>query len=172
MAKVLWDNFIIHYGLPEKILSDQGMNFESELITYLCRLTGTMELRTSPYHLHTNGQCKRFNSTLIKMLGTLLLECKSDWKGSITMLVQKYNCTWNSTTGFSPYFLMYCSQPWLPINVTLGITPKSIAVPTSSKYTEKLKDHIEWASRRPTFFNRRKHSTTSKIMTDAARQCP
>ena len=24
MAKVLWDNFIIHYGLLEEILSDQG----------------------------------------------------------------------------------------------------------------------------------------------------
>ena len=41
-AKVLWDNFIVHYGLPEKILSDQGRNFESELITAnLCKLTGT-----------------------------------------------------------------------------------------------------------------------------------
>ena len=50
MAKVLWDNFIIHYGLPEKILSDQGRNFESELIADLCKLTGTKKLRTSPYH--------------------------------------------------------------------------------------------------------------------------
>ena len=27
MAKVLWDSFIIHYGLLEKIFSDQGRNF-------------------------------------------------------------------------------------------------------------------------------------------------
>ena len=55
MAKALWDNFIVHYGLPEKILSDQGRNFESELIAYLCRLMGTMKLRTSLYHPQTNG---------------------------------------------------------------------------------------------------------------------
>ena len=35
MAKALWDNFIIHYGLLEKILLDQGRNFESELIANL-----------------------------------------------------------------------------------------------------------------------------------------
>ena len=64
MAEVLWDNFIIHYGLPEKILSDQGKNFESELIADLCKLTGTTKLRTSPYHPQTNGQCERFNLTL------------------------------------------------------------------------------------------------------------
>ena len=29
MAKTLWDNFIVHYGLPEKIFADQRKNFES-----------------------------------------------------------------------------------------------------------------------------------------------
>ena len=28
-ARTLWDKFIVHYGLPEKILSDQGHNFQS-----------------------------------------------------------------------------------------------------------------------------------------------
>ena len=28
----LWKKFIIHYGLPEKILPDQGRNFESDLL--------------------------------------------------------------------------------------------------------------------------------------------
>ena len=41
MAKALWDNFIVHYGLPEKILSNQGRNFESELIADLWKLSGT-----------------------------------------------------------------------------------------------------------------------------------
>ena len=29
MAKTLWDKFIVYYGLPKKILTDQGHNFES-----------------------------------------------------------------------------------------------------------------------------------------------
>ena len=35
-AKFLWNNFIFHYGFPTKIISDQGCNFESELIANLC----------------------------------------------------------------------------------------------------------------------------------------
>ena len=38
------DNFIVHYGLPEKILSNQGRNFKSGLIDDLCRLMGTKKL--------------------------------------------------------------------------------------------------------------------------------
>ena len=39
-AKTLWDKFIVHYGLPKKILSDQGQNFESQLVVDLCILMG------------------------------------------------------------------------------------------------------------------------------------
>ena len=120
-AKTLWDKFIVHYGLPEKILSDQGRNFESQLVADLCKLMGTQKLWTSPYHPQTNGQCERFNSILIGMLGTLPPEKKSDWKNHIGALVHAYNCTWNSATGFSPYYLMYRRQPLPPCGCHFGI---------------------------------------------------
>ena len=31
-AQSLYDKFIVHYGLPEKTLTDQGHNFESDLL--------------------------------------------------------------------------------------------------------------------------------------------
>ena len=83
MAKTLWDKFIVHYGLPKKILMDQGRNFESQLVADLCELMGVQKIQTSPYHPQTNGQCERFNSTLINMLGTLPKEKKSEWKNHI-----------------------------------------------------------------------------------------
>ena len=70
-ARILWDNFICHYGFPEKFISDQGRNFESDLIKELCKIAGVKKLHTTPYHPQGNGQCERFNSTLCNMLGTL-----------------------------------------------------------------------------------------------------
>ena len=121
IAKTLWDKFIVHYGLPKKILMDQSQNFKSQLVADLCKLMGTQKVWTSPYHPQTNGQCERFNSTLIYMLGTLPKTKKSEWKNHIGTLVHAYNCTQNSATGFSPYFLMFRRQLHLPINVTLGL---------------------------------------------------
>ena len=66
-AKMLWENFIKHYGFPKKILSDQGRNFESELISELCKIAQVEKVHTTPYHPMTNGQCERFNSTLCNM---------------------------------------------------------------------------------------------------------
>ena len=79
VAKVLWDQFFVNYGIPEKILSDQGRNFESKLIEELCLLSQVKKLRTTPYRPQTNGSCERFNRTLISMVGSLSDEHKGCW---------------------------------------------------------------------------------------------
>ena len=56
-AKTLWDKFIVHYGMPKKILMDQGQNYESHLVADLCELLGMWKIQTSLYHPQTNGQC-------------------------------------------------------------------------------------------------------------------
>ena len=42
-AQNLWGKFIVHYGLPEMILTDQGHNFESDLLKALCEIAQSEE---------------------------------------------------------------------------------------------------------------------------------
>ena len=101
----------MNYGWPEKILTDQGKNFESSLVKELCELAGVQKLRTTPYHLETNGQCECFNQTLINMVGTLPTHAKKNWQEWVSTLVSAYNSTVSNVSGFSPYFLMYGHHP-------------------------------------------------------------
>ncbi|KAJ8362451.1 hypothetical protein AAFF_G00374030 [Aldrovandia affinis] len=55
VAKKLWDNFFCVYGFPQRLHSDQGANFQSELIAELLELAGVGQSRTSPYHPMGNG---------------------------------------------------------------------------------------------------------------------
>ena len=141
----LWDKFIVHYGLLEKILSDQGCKFESQFVADLCKLIGMQKMWTSPYHPQTNGQCERFNSTLINMLGTLPPEKKSEWKNHIGMLVPAYSYTRNSATGFSPYHLIYGRQPHLLVDVTLGLAAQTMTAPDMTKSIQKMRECTKWA---------------------------
>lgn len=70
VAKCLWEQFLIHNWSPERILSDQGRDFESRLIQELCALAGIKKVHTSPYHPRANP-VERFNRTFLSMLGTL-----------------------------------------------------------------------------------------------------
>ena len=79
-AEALYNNFILHYGIPTKLHSDQGANFESQIIKELCQITGTIKSRTTVYHPMGNGITERYNRTLLGMLGTLEEAQKKDWK--------------------------------------------------------------------------------------------
>lgn len=99
-AEVFYQNFIVYYGIPQKIHSDQGANFESKIIKELCSLFSIQKSRTTSYHPMGNGQCERFNRTLISMLGTLNPDEKQDWKYFIKPIVQAYNCTKQDSKSF------------------------------------------------------------------------
>jgi transposase InsO family protein len=64
VADAFYNNFILHYGIPERIHSDQGANFESTIIKELYTIMGMSKSRTTSYHPMGNGQCERFNRTL------------------------------------------------------------------------------------------------------------
>ena len=145
-AKLLWNNFILHYSFPSKIITDQGINFESELLENLCQVAGVKKLRTSPYHPQTNGQCKHFNRTLLNMLGTLTPEQKKDWKSHAPVLVHAYNCTKNTATGFSPYYLLFGREPRLPVDIEFGLQRGSQKGSLGeSSYISQLKRTLKFA---------------------------
>ena len=87
----------------------------------------------------TNGQCERFNRTLCDMLGTLETEEKANWKAFIHTLTHAYNATRNSSTGYSPFFLIFGRHPRLPVDVAFGIHRAGNGVTFSkSKYVDRL----------------------------------
>ena len=142
-AEALFRNYIIHYGIPQKLHSDQGATFESRVIKELCDLLNISKSRTTPYHPMGNGQCERFNRTLINMLGTLKDDQKKDWKNYMGPLVHAYNCTRHDTTGMSPYLLIFGREPRLPIDVAFGTfhQPKQ----HSLKYIDSLRSRMYYA---------------------------
>ena len=148
-ARILWDNFICHYGFPEQFISDQGRNFESDLIKELCKIAGVKKLHTTPYHPQSNGQCERFNSTLCNMLGTLSDEEKSDWKSHLGCMTHAYNCTKHVSNTYSPYYLMFGRLPRLPIDVEFGLhKPNCSDNCSKSRYIQKLRRRLNYAHKK------------------------
>ncbi|MCG8077552.1 MAG: DDE-type integrase/transposase/recombinase, partial [Candidatus Thiodiazotropha taylori] len=144
-ARVLFDHFIVHYGFPARIHSDQGQTFESNLIKELCDLAGVEKSRTTPYHAMGNGQCERFNQTLLKMLGTLEEYQKSDWKAHVPTLVHAYNATFHDSTRYSPFFLMFGRHPRLAIDAFLGLSPDTLSAASQTEYVRKLRQRLDFA---------------------------
>ncbi|KAL1258008.1 hypothetical protein QQF64_011252 [Cirrhinus molitorella] len=150
VAKCLWDGFIVHYGFPERILSDQGADFESKLIKELCEMAKIHKVRTTPYHPRGNP-VEPFNRTLLNMLGTLKEQDKSRWHDFVKPLVHAYNCTKNEVTGFTPYELMFGRQPRLPVDLAFGLPAEKPVHESHSKYVKNLKARLEESYRIATY---------------------
>lgn len=145
VAKTLWEKYFIHYGLPTRIHSDQGRDFESQLVTDMLTMLGVKKSRTSPYHPQGDPQPERFNRTLLDMLGTLEPSQKSKWSQHIAHLVHAYNCTSNEATGFSPYFLMFGREARLPVDICFGVSGDNTSHVSYSKYVSKMKQELQAA---------------------------
>ena len=147
-AKILFDQFICHYGFPSRLHSDQGRNFESAVIRELCEIANIEKSRTSPYHPPGNGMPERFNQTLMNMLGTLEEDKKANWKAHLPPLVHAYNATRHESTGFTPHFLMFGRHPRLAIDAFLGIEPDTpMHSKDHSEYVNNLKTRLNFAYR-------------------------
>ena len=139
------------FGVPARILTDQGKNFESALMKALCTKLGIKKLRTSPAHPQTNGQVERFNRTLFNMLKKLEPEKLPNWDQWLTKLVNAYNCTRNSATGYSPYFLFFGRRPRLELDRQFPLQPAEADGPMGPRdhigYVTEVTRMIEWTQK-------------------------
>ena len=71
ITKVLYERFIVVFGVPAKLLSNHSANFTSTLVEELCGVFGIKKCCTTAYHVQSNGQVERFHQTLFQMIGTL-----------------------------------------------------------------------------------------------------
>ena len=78
-------------------------------------------------------------------LKTLVEKNKANWKDNIHKLVHAYNCTTHSSTGYSPYFLLFGRIPNLPIDLIIPSPAANNEQTTHSFCVEKWKEQITQA---------------------------
>src|SRR5436305_1138949 len=108
MAKVLVEQvFCRTQGFPQRLLSNRGLNFSSEVLRQVCVRLGVKRIRTTAFHPQGNGQCERFNSTLGTALRKTCLEAPQTWDKKVALLAWAYNTSVHSVIGVTPYQMVY-----------------------------------------------------------------
>lgn len=132
VAQCLFEHYIRQHGVPESIHTDQGRQFESDIVKHLCASLGIEKTRTSPYHAQSDGMVERLNRTLKDQLAKYIYQSGGEWDRYLPQVELAYNSSVHSSTGYSPFFLAHGREPHLPVHVSLNWNPALSASAPSS----------------------------------------
>jgi transposase InsO family protein len=119
-ASWLIDNVIYRHGVPEAIHSDQGSEFDNQVMRRVSTFMGINKTTISARHPQGNGICERVHRTLLDTLAKNVSPDQKDWDLHLQAAVFAYNSSPHSSTGESPYFLMHGRDARSDIDAIIG----------------------------------------------------
>ena len=143
ITQKLTGEMFCRFSPPDQLHSDQGRQFESHLMKEICKLLHIKKTKTTPYHPQCDGMVERFNRTLLDMLATTTREHALDWEHQIRKVCMAYNTSVHSSTGFTPFYLMFGRQAKLPIDMMYGSPAAVTKELPISDYAILLKKSLE-----------------------------
>jgi len=136
--RVMYDQFFALFGLPRKLHSDQGKNFEGKLFKELCQLAGVDKSHTTAFHPQCDGQVERLNRTLLQMLRTTIEDDPASWPQRLPTLMAAYRMSEHAVTGVTPNMAMLGREVRLP--ATLIARPPEEPVNITVPFVRDLRD--------------------------------
>ncbi|KAL7306185.1 hypothetical protein TKK_0001629 [Trichogramma kaykai] len=107
------------HGAPIFITSDRGAQFESTLFTELAKMIGTTLVRTTSYHLMSNGMIERFHRTL-----KAALKCSTQpWTEALPSVLLGLRTSYKEDLKASPAEMLYGTTLRIPGDFFLASSP-------------------------------------------------
>jgi len=142
----LLQRWIFYHGPPKQIHSDQGAEFESLILSNVTKLLNIRKTRTSPYRPQSDGQVERFNRTLLGMLSAFVTADALDWDTHLGYVLAAYRSSVNSSTGCTPYSMVYGREYTMPVDLVYPDPVDSPAPPACGpEYVSFIRKGIEAA---------------------------
>ena len=113
----VWKKIVCRFGVPRRLVSDNGKQFASYQLGKLCIEIGIKQVFASVEHPLTNGQVEFANRVLVKGLKRRLEKAKGTWAEEVPRIVWAYHTTPQSTTRETPFSLVYGSDAMIPVEI-------------------------------------------------------
>ena len=150
VAQTFVSEFVSRFGVPVKLHSDKGRNFESRTFAEMCDILGIRKTRTTPYNPKSDGMIERFKRTLLGMISVMIDPHKRqrDWDEKVKFATSAYRATPHESTGETPDMLMLGREILLPVDLTTRVNSKDEKVSETTDYALHLREHMQTAHER------------------------
>ncbi|KAL2251337.1 UNVERIFIED_CONTAM: Gag-Pol polyprotein [Sesamum indicum] len=112
----IWKNIVCRFGIPRILISDNGTQFQGRQITSWLRELKVQQNFTTVGHPQANGQTEVTNRIILQHLKSRI-SSKKDWVEEMPGVLWAYRTTPRSTTGETPFSLVYGSEAVIPVEI-------------------------------------------------------
>jgi hypothetical protein len=119
-AALVFNNWVVHYGLPAVIISDRDPRFTGRFWKTLWQLLDTQLHMSTAGHPQTDGKAENRQRTANTMLRHYVDFDQSDWDVKLTRAAFAINNTKSVSTGLTPFEVMFRRAPRLPLDIALA----------------------------------------------------
>jgi hypothetical protein len=111
----IFNHIIARFGVPQAIVIDHGSHCRNFMMSELTEKLGLRHENSMPYCPQSNGQVEAINKVLITMLRRMIGIHKTSWHTMFFLALWAYQTSVKSSTGFTPFRLVYGLEDILPI---------------------------------------------------------
>jgi hypothetical protein len=115
-AELYMDHIVRLHGIPKTIISDRGTQFVARFWEQFHECLGTKLIRSSSYHLQTDGQTERINYILEDMLRASILHFDKSWDKCLSLAELSYNNSYQASLKMAPFDALYGRRCRTPLN--------------------------------------------------------
>ncbi|KAJ8359662.1 hypothetical protein SKAU_G00161870 [Synaphobranchus kaupii] len=142
-AERLVEEMFTRFGAPAELHSDQGRNFESQLMAEVCKRLGVTKTRTTPLHPQSDGLVERFNRTLATQLAILASQHQRDWDRHLPLVLWAYRSAVQESSQLTPAALMFGRELRTPVDLVFGAPPEPEEPSrTREEYYHRLRNRL------------------------------
>eukprot|EP00731_Ephydatia_muelleri_P015595 Em0009g19a len=137
IVKLLTEEIVPFFGVPEALLTDRGTNLLSHLMLDVCKLLGIKKLNTTAYHPQCDGMVERFNRTLKTMLRKQAAVFGNQWDRYLSGVLWAYRNIAHDSTQEKPSFLLFGVDCRTPTEAAI-LPPREVQTTNVEDYREEL----------------------------------
>lgn len=144
VAKAFVEDFILVYGPPSVIRTDQGTEYKNELFDKISDYLHFKQRLSTPYHPQTIGGLERNHRCLNEYVRQFVNESQTDWDEWLPYYAFCYNTTPHTDIHYTPFELIFGKTCSLPQNIKnqTQIDP----IYNTDSYYQELKHKLQKAT--------------------------
>ena len=131
MANFIREHIITRFGIPRRLISDNGTLFINKDMKNLTEAYHIKHGRSTPYYPQGNGQVEATNRVILKILKNMKHEYREKWSAHLTDVLWVCGNSLKTAIGFSPFSLVYGTK---------AISLVELVIPTPRVVLEEIQE--------------------------------